>query len=218
MHRLIRLILWAVPAVRLASQGSAAELGVFEGDSDVGMTRRAGSTRYDPVNHSYTVSGSGENMWSTNDAFHFVWKKVSGDILLTADVAFIGKGGNPHRKACLMLRQNLDANSAYVDAAVHGDGLTSLQYREAKGSLTREVKCNVAAPRRLGIEKRGPTISLLVAREGEALEPAGASIRVPLEEPYYIGLAVCAHDSDALEKVVFSNVALTAVKDAKRPP
>jgi hypothetical protein len=68
------------------------------------------------------------------DAFHFAWKKASGDLALAADVAFLGAGKDPHRKACLMIRQSLDADSAYVDVALHGDGLTSLQFREAKGA------------------------------------------------------------------------------------
>ena len=33
-----------------------------------------------------------------------------------------------------MIRQSLDADSAYVDVALHGDGLTSLQFRDAQGS------------------------------------------------------------------------------------
>ena len=80
------------------------------------------------------------------DAFHFVWKKASGDLSLAADIAFVGAGNDPHRKACLMIRQSLDADSAYVDVALHGDGLTSLQFREAKGAATHEVQANVSAP------------------------------------------------------------------------
>ena len=103
----------------------------------------------------YTVTGSGENMWQARDAFHFVWKQASGDLAVTADVSFPAAGTEPHRKACVMIRQSLDAGSAYVDAALHGDGLTSLQFREAQGAATHEVQANVSAPKRLRIEKRG---------------------------------------------------------------
>ena len=94
-------------------------------------------------------------MWFTNDAFHFVWKKISGDGMLDADVGFPVPGGNAHRKACLIFRQSLEADSAYADAALHGDGLTSLQYREVKGGRTYEVQSNVSSPSRLRLEKRG---------------------------------------------------------------
>ena len=60
----------------------------------------------------YTVAAAGANLWSTVDAFHFVWKKVSGDVSLTADydVSFgCWAIPSPHRKAVLMFRQTLDA-------------------------------------------------------------------------------------------------------------
>ena len=114
------------------AQGSA--VGIFEGHGDVGAVLQAGTSEYDSVKHSYALTGSGENMWSNSDNFQFAWKKWAVDGSLTVDVAFVARGGNAHRKAVLMIRQSLDADSVYVDVALHGDGLTSLQYREAKGA------------------------------------------------------------------------------------
>ncbi|MBK5294576.1 MAG: hypothetical protein JJE04_23210, partial [Acidobacteriia bacterium] len=54
------------------------------------------------------VTASGENIWGTADAFQFVWKKVSGDVSLTAEVAFLTATGDPHKKAVLMLRESLE--------------------------------------------------------------------------------------------------------------
>src|SRR5262245_52874515 len=59
---------------------NAAALGLFEGQSDIGGPRRAGSARFDESSRGYAVSGGGANMWFTNDAFHYVWTKVSGDV------------------------------------------------------------------------------------------------------------------------------------------
>ena len=70
-----------------------------------------GSTSYDATKQSYTVTGSGENMWFGMDDFQFAWKKMSGDVAISADIAFVGDKGNPHRKAVLMIRQSLDGNS-----------------------------------------------------------------------------------------------------------
>lgn len=193
------------------AQTNPATLDMFTAHTDIGGPRNAGSAEYDAAQRTYTVAGGGANMWFTNDAFHFVWKKVSGDVTLAADVAFIGTGGEPHRKACLIVRQSLDADSAYADAALHGDGLTSLQYRETKGAMTREIQSNVSAPRRLRLEKRGKYVSVSVAREGEALHPAGGSFRIELTDPFYVGLGVCAHNDDAIAKAVFSNVELRDV-------
>jgi TolB protein len=200
------------------SQNSTAARGAFDGNTDVGASRHSGSLEYDADLQSYRVAGGGENMWATNDAFHFVWKKVSGDVTLSADIAFVGTAGNAHRKACLIVRQSLDSDAAYADAALHGDGLTSLQYREAKGARTYEVQANISSPKRLRIEKIGKYVSMSIAREGEPLRPAGGSFRLPLEEPFYIGLAVCAHDNNALEKAVFSNIQLTSASSAVTKP
>ena len=119
---------------------------------------RPGSVNFDPATGEYLIAGGGENMWFTNDAFHFVWVKMSGDLSLAADIKFSGTNGNPHRKACLIIRQSLDPDSAYADVAVHGVGLTALQYRETAGDTTREIQSDVSGPARVGIEKRGDDV------------------------------------------------------------
>ena len=195
------------------------DVGVFSDHADVGEVRKPGSVEFDADKGAYTVSGGGENMWFARDAFHYVWKQASGDLTLAADVRWIGSGGNPHRKACLIIRQTLDPDSPYADAALHGDGLTSLQYRDAQGGPTREIQSNVRAPGKLRIEKRGDYVTMSVAAAGEGLRPAGGTFRIRFKEPFYIGLAVCAHDKDGLEKAVFSNVeiATTAPPAGTKP-
>ena len=192
------------------AQPQSTVLGQFESHGDVGVVGKPGGVEFNASSGTYTVAGGGANMWFTNDAFHYVWKRVSGDLALAADVRFIGTGGNPHRKACLLIRQTLDPDSAYADAVLHGDGLTSLQYREVQGGPTREIQSNVSAPTRLRIEKHGDYVSMSIALAGETLLPAGGSFRIQFKEPFYVGLAVCAHDDKALEKAVFSNVEIPA--------
>jgi TolB protein len=206
--QLTAALLLAVLEPVLETRGVAGvAVGIFEGESEVGAPRRAGSVVYDAAAGTYAVSGGGENMWFTNDAFHFVWKRVSGDFDLRAGIEWVGSGGNAHRKACLLVRQSLEPNSPYVDIAVHGDGLTSLQFRTEQGGLTREIRVPVSGPRKAGIQRRGNTfVALLPGGAGGELEPAGAFMRVGLADPVYVGLGVCAHDDKALERVVFSGV------------
>ena len=204
----------AVFTVAVAAGAATQPIGLFEGHQDVGTVLHAGSAEYDHVRNAYTVSGSGENMWFGIDDFHFVWKKVSGNVALTADIAFIGKGGNAHRKAVLMIRQSLDGSSASVDVAVHGSGLTSLQYRNPAGADTHEVESNVSAPKTVRIEKHGDFIYAFVSGEGGKLEPAGAATKLALTGEFYVGIGVCAHDKDVIEKAVFSNVSLVQLPAA----
>jgi hypothetical protein len=107
-----------------------------------------------------------------------------------------------------MIRQDLDGDSAYVDAARHGEGLTSLQFRDKKGAVTREVEANVSGPARLRIEKQGDRFYMWIAGQGESLQFAGGSAHVAIHAPFYVGIGVCAHQKDAVEKVAFSNVSL----------
>lgn len=187
-------------------------LGIFEQSGDVGAVAQAGSAKYDAKTKSYTVSGGGENMWFEKDAFHFVWKQVSGDVALAADVKLLGHDGNPHRKACLMIRQSLEPDSPYADAALHGNGLASLQYRETRGGPTREIQSHVRAPQRLRIEKEGDYVFMAIARANEALRSAGGSFRMKFTAPFYLGLGVCAHDNNALATATFANVEITTGK------
>lgn len=203
----------AIVACQLArGQKKGNEAGIFEEHADVGTVLHAGAIEYDAVKRTYTVSGSGENMWLDKDAFQFAWTKLSGDVAITADVRFAKPGGNPHRKAVLMIRQALDADSAYADVALHGNGLTSLQYRDDKGAATHEVQASVSAPERLRIEKHGDYFSMWLGGSSGELQFAGGSVRVALKGPFYIGIGVCSHDKDVSETAVFSNVRVEELK------
>src|SRR5579863_4031023 len=141
-------------AIHASAQTANSPVGIFESHGDVGTVLHNGSVDYDAAKRTYTISGSGENMWLGKDAFQFVWKKMSGDVTLTADISFLTKTGNEHKKAVLVLRQTLDEDSVYVDVALHASGLTSLQFRDELGGLTREIQSSIQAPNRLSIAKR----------------------------------------------------------------
>ena len=205
-------------AVQTHAQSAASSVGVFESHSDVGTVLHAGSVDYDAAQHTYTIAGSGENMWLRADAFHFVWMKVSGDVILTADAGFLTKTGNEHKKAVLMLRQSLDADSVYADVALHASGLTSLQFRDEKGAVTQEIQSNLSAPKRLQVAKRGDYVYMSLSADNVEPHVAGGWLRIPLHGDFYVGLGVCSHDKDVVEKAVFSNVELSQPAAASGEP
>src|SRR5712692_6516011 len=125
------LVLFSTAPPGVAQQDA---IGIFETHGDVGITPTQGSVAYDSAAGEYRVTGGGANIWSTTDAFQFAWKRISGDVTVTADVRFIGAGKVDHRKAVLMIRQGLEPGAAYADVALHGDGLTSLQFRPTAGA------------------------------------------------------------------------------------
>src|SRR5438874_1531165 len=67
-------------------------VGVFETHGDVGKPARAGAVEYDAERKIYLVTGGGKNMWGQEDAFHFVWKRMSGDVALTASIRWPSPG------------------------------------------------------------------------------------------------------------------------------
>ena len=201
------------------AQSTSGSLGVFEGQSDVGSVTPPGTLAFDPTGSVYTITAAGANIWFAEDAFHFVWKKVSGDVSLTADINFPISSGdpNPHRKAVLMFRQTLDADSAYADAALHGSGLTSLQYRQTAGATTQEIQSNIESPQRLRLEKRGDTITMFLSKGSEPFHQVGASIKLRLGGPFYAGIGVCSHNAQVVEKATFSNLELKALTSPAVP-
>ena len=204
----IALVAWTLWPGMDSALGQTAAVGLFDGHGDVGTVLHAGSVEYDTAKHTYTVVGSGENMWLAADAFQFVWKRISGDVTLTADISFLNKTGNEHKKAVLMLRQSLDGDSIYADVALHASGLTSLQFRDEKGAVTREIQSNLSAPKRLRIAKRGDYVYMSLAQDGGEPGVAGGWLRIPLQGRFYVGLGVCSHDKDVVETATFANVEL----------
>jgi TolB protein len=204
---LLPIVIAAALVLYLTSSSTARlQLGIFDGSADIGTVLHQGSSTFDPASSTYTLIGSGENMWFNKDAFQFAWKKVSGDAVLTADISFLGAGKNPHRKAVLMIRQTLDPDSAYVDIALHGDGLTSLQYRDEKRAATHEIQSTLFAPQTLQLEKHGDYFSMLLAPDGQPIQVAGGSIRVAITGDYYLGIGISSHEPDVTETAIFSHV------------
>lgn len=208
MLGILSSLLLIFTAHNCAAQTSSATLGIFENQSDVGAVSPPGKAAFDAGKGIYTIDAAGANMWSTIDAFHFVWKKASGDVSLAADMSFPSSSGkpDPHRKAVLIFRQTLDADGVYVDAAQHGSGMTALQYRREPGATTQDIELNIESPRRVKLEKRGDTFTMYLSNRGEPLHQVGASIKLHLQEPYYVGLGVCSHNKDVVEEARFSNV------------
>jgi hypothetical protein len=103
-------------------------IGIFNGQSDVGGALVAGSSSYNPATKQYTINSAGYNIWYTRDEFRYLWKKMSGDVSLAADVSFPDSNGYSDRKAIVIIRQSLDDDSKEAMVAVHGGGLIHLAW------------------------------------------------------------------------------------------
>jgi dipeptidyl aminopeptidase/acylaminoacyl peptidase len=195
----------AASSTCLAADG----IGVFDSQADVGSPTIRGNATYDPDGDEYHIAGAGKNMWFDEDEFHFVWKKISGDFILRTRAAFEGQGVDPHRKLGWMVRSSLDANSPHINAVVHGDGLTSLQFRRRAGGQTEELRSKLTAADVIQLERDGSRYTMSVARFGEPPIISHLADDLELGDEVYVGLFVCSHRDDVLEKAVFRNVRIT---------
>jgi len=218
--RVCPALLILAAAAMSAQAASPAEgrpgLGLFQAQSDVGNVIPAGSATYDAKRHVYTITSAGANAWYHVDHFNYLWTRATGDLALTARISFpphrYRHDPNPHRKGLLMFRQSLAPGSAYVDAALHGVGLTALQYRREQGADTPDIELTLDAPQTLRLEKRGDVFTLYVSRSGEPLHQVGASVRLHLRAPYYVGLGALSHDAQTSDVIEFSHVSLEPLK------
>ncbi|MBS3771787.1 MAG: hypothetical protein KGY69_16165, partial [Bacteroidales bacterium] len=143
---------------------------IFPDNQDIGKVQKQGNLQYDSKDQLYHITGGGENVWSTRDAFHYAWREMEGDFILRARVRFKGSGDHPHRKSGWMIRESLEDDAPYVDAVVHGDGLTALQFRETKGGETSEIRLPVESPAVIQLEKSGNQFIMGAATDGNPME------------------------------------------------
>ncbi len=185
------------------------KVGIFENSGDIGKVKHPGSAVFNSENEMYTIKASGKNLWANDDEFHFVWKKASGDFIMYATIKMIGQGVDPHRKTGLMIRKSLDPTSAYADIAIHGDGLTSLQYRSQDAAVTEEIPSIQKHFSIIQLEKTGNRITAKVAHPGEPLQLVG-SIDINFGDgDFYVGLLGCSHNPDVTEEFELTNVRYT---------
>jgi TolB protein len=190
---------------------SAGPIGVFDAQTDVGHPAHAGSVDYTPGLQSYTVAGTGQNMWGDHDDFHFVWKRMTGNFILSARARFVGPGVEAHRKMGWIIRPSLATNAPHVTGAVHGNGLASLQFRRTAGATTEELKLADSLPEPdavIQLERRDGVYIMSVAKFGDTL--VTQEVRdVSLPDTVYVGLFVCAHNDTVVERATFTDVRIT---------
>jgi Tol biopolymer transport system component len=189
----------------MSASALAQSTGQFTAHEDIGAVKRAGAFSYDDKLQQYRISASGTNTWFADDQMHYAYNQMQGDFIVRAQVAFEGKGADPHRKVGWDVRSGLGHSSAHVVATVHGDGLTSLQFRETDGADTNEYRMQLNAPDVIQLERRGDVYIMSAAHFGEPFQVTSVS-HVKLGDKVYVGLAASAHNNDAYETMKISNV------------
>ena len=206
------------------SRNFDSPIGIFDGQSDIGAALVPGSASYDAATRQYTINSAGYNVWYTRDEFRYLWKRMSGDASLAADINYPDPKGYGDRKAVLMIRQSLDDDSKAAMVALHGAGMVHLAWRPERGARVTDMEFRVggrgrpggASPdslvtisaKRIGIEKHGDEIALWVSLDGEPMHQFGPPIKLHFNEPFYVGIGFCSHLPTTVDTAVLSNVVL----------
>lgn len=189
-------------------------IGIFQGQSDIGSALVPGSASYDASTKQYTINSAGYNIWYSRDEFRYLWKKMSEDVSLAADVTFPDANGYGDRKAVLVIRQNLEDDSKEAMVGQHGAGLIHLAERTDKGAMMKDMQFRFGGmlagvhAKRIGIEKHGDSIAIFISLTGEPMHQLGPPITLHFDEPFYVGIGFCSHLPDKSDTAVLSNVIL----------
>jgi hypothetical protein len=189
-------------------------IGVFQGQSDIGAAVVPGNASYDATTQQYTLTSAGYNIWYSRDEFRLLWKKMSGDFSLAADVTFSDPKGYGDRKAVLIIRQNLEDDSKEAMIGEHGVGMIHLAWRPDKGALMKDAQFRFGGTlagikaKRIGIEKHGDSIAIFVSLAGEPMHQLGPPISLHFDEPFYVGIGFCSHLPATPDTAVLSNIVL----------
>jgi hypothetical protein len=199
-------------------------IGIFEGQSDIGAALVPGSASFDAASGRYSINSAGYNVWYTRDEFRYLWRRMSGDVSLAADISFPDPKGYGDRKVVLMIRQSLDDDSKAAMVALHGAGMVHLAWRPERdvrvtdmefrmggrgrpGGQTPDSLVTITA-KRIGIEKHGDEFSLWVSLDGEPMHQFGPPIKLHFDQPFYVGIGFCSHLPETVDTAVLSNVVL----------
>jgi hypothetical protein len=206
------------------SKDFVAPIGVFDGQSDIGGPAMEGSASYDAATKQYTIRSAGYNIWYNRDEFRFLWKKMSGDVSLAANISYPDPKGYGDRKAVLVIRQSLDDDSKEAVVALHGAGMVHLAQRAEKNGRMTDMEFRIAGrgrpegqtpdslvtivAKRIGIEKKGDEISVWMSLDGEPMHQFGPPIKLHFDAPFYVGIGFVSHQPTVVDAAVLSNVVL----------
>ena len=159
---------------------------------------------------TYTMTGSGADIWGQSDQFHYAFKTLTGPGSISARVESLT---NTHTsaKAAVMIRETLAPDSKYSLAALTpGNGVIA-EYRAETGENSQQEnsQTGITAPYWVKIERDfGGNITAYSSADGSAWQMMGQPIPFQMASSAYIGLAVTSHNANATCQAVFSNVTI----------
>jgi len=179
-------------------------------DRDVGTVNVAGASSYS--NGSFTVSGSGYQIYSAADAFHFAYKPLSGDGSITARVVSMQGASGWWAAAGVMMRETMDAgatNVAVVEAPQ--PNYFGFQARTTtNGSASQFGTESATPPYWVKLTRSGSNFSGYTSADGATWTQVGWTQTINMAQTVYVGLAVESGSVSSLATATFDNVSVSS--------
>ncbi len=179
-------------------------------DQDVGTVNVVGAANY--TNGTFMVSGSGYQIYSAADAFHFAYQQLAGDGSITARVVNLQGASGWWAAAGVMIRETLDTesdNSALVDNPE--PGYFGFDVRTASGGNTNQIAwASLTPPYWVRVTRSGSTFSAYSSPDGSTWTQVGTTQTINMAQNVYAGLAVESGSPTSVATATFDNVSVTS--------
>lgn len=173
---------------------------------DIGAVAATGSASYS--SGTFTVNGSGSDIWGTTDEFHYVYQSLTGDGVITAQVNSM-TNTDVWAKAGVMIRESLAGNSKHALTAIRPTGTSAFQRRTATGGSSSHTGGPTAnAPYWVKLERAGDTFTSSVSANGSTWTTMGTAT-ISMGSSVYAGLITTSHNDGTLCAATMSNVSLS---------
>ena len=184
-------------------------IGIFQNNTDIGNPKLSGSASYDEATQTYTIKGAGYNIWGQRDEHHYLYNKLEGDFIVTANFEFEGVN-DVHRKIGWMVRASEADNAVMVGGFLHGNGLMAGQWRERRDDDMQNPEDDIWAEKRffqiIQLERRGKTFIVRAAHPGEPFQEISSKVLNFMPGEVLAGIVMGSHNEDETETAKVWNV------------
>lgn len=179
-------------------------------NADVGATGVAGySTDSISSPGTYTVNGSGTDIWGNADAFQYTWKTLNGDGEIIARVTS-QTNTDPWAKAGVMIRDGTSAGAMNVLMTTTTSNGFSFQWRDTlngASNFSAGSAMNAAPNNWVRLVRAGNVFTGYSSANGTSWTQVGTAT-VAMNSSVLVGLAVTSHNNTVASNATFDNVAI----------
>ena len=174
--------------------------------ADIGSVAATGSATYS--SGTFTIEGSGADIWGTSDEFRYVYQAIDGDAVITAKVNSLSNT-NAWAKTGVMIRESLTAGSKHAMTVVTAGNGTAFQRRiSTNGTSAHTAGVSTSAPYWVKLERSGNTFTSSVSSDGTNWSTIGSST-ISTSNTVYVGMVTTSHNDGTICTSLISDVTVT---------